>query len=158
MLLTRDPTSSLFDELRNLERYWLSISKIALYRRLKTLTQDYKREQLEHTLGPFFNTQTDGIKGNQYQQPTYRPGMPPPNVTYATPSYDTSLYSQSSSTTQPTVQSVPNGPSGLSIQSVAYVTPKAPPKQPPSTSTDAPTTAPEQTKQQSQNIQTAWYS
>lgn len=86
--------------------------KADLYRRLATLSREYKKSQLEDILGPFFNTTNDGIKGNVYQLP-YKPGMPaPPNVTYSTPRYDTSLYSQPQ-----TQQTTDAGP-------IQYTTPK----------------------------------
>lgn len=88
--------------------------KADLYRRLATLSREYKKSQLEDILGPFFNTTNDGIKGNVYQLP-YKPGMPaPPNVTYSTPRYDTSLYSQTQ--TQQTTDVTP----------IPYTTPKKP--------------------------------
>lgn len=92
--------------------------KANLYRRLATLSREYKKSQLEDILGPFFNTTNDGIQGNVYQLP-YRPGMPaPPNVRYSTPRYDTSLYSQPQ--TQPqTQQTTENTP-------IPYTTPKKP--------------------------------
>lgn len=86
--------------------------KADLYRRLATLSREYKKSQLEDILGPFFNTTNDGIKGNVYQLP-YKPGMPaPPNVTYSTPRYDTNLYSQPQ--TQQTTDVTP----------IPYTTPK----------------------------------
>jgi len=122
--------------------------KIALYRRLGTVSREYKKTQLEHLLGPFFNNNTDGVSGNTYQQ-NYVPGMrPPPNVTYATPGYDTSLYNQQPPPTPPAPQQqLPPPPQQQ--QPVPYVAPKVGPKIPSSVPSTAPVTPPNVTKQQS---------
>lgn len=93
-----------------------------LYRRLATLSREYKKSQLEDILGPFFNTTNDGIVANVYQQP-YRPGMPaPPNVTYSTPTYETRLYSQPQPQTQTQTQTQTQ--QSTDVAPIPYTTPR----------------------------------